>query len=448
MIRIKKGLDLPIAGQPDDTVVDGPPIGSVALVAADYIGMKPTLEVAEGDAVKTGQLLFIDKKTPGVRYTSPGAGVVSRINRGEKRAFLSIEIELSGDDREQFQSYADADLTTLSREQVRDNLVQSGLWTAFRTRPYSKVPAVNAAPRSIFVTAIDTNPLAPQPEPIIRERETDFIYGLQVIRHLTNGRVFLCKRSGAELPGRDLSFLTIEEFDGPHPAGLPGTHIHFLDPVSERRTVWHIGYQDVLAIGRLFATGELDTERVISLAGPSVGHPRVIRTRLGASIADLTKEQLIAGENRVISGSVFSGRTSSPPTDYLGRYHVQISALPEGRERVFLGWQTPGFTKFSITRVFASAFTRGGSRMAFTTSQEGSPRAMVPIGSFEKVVPMDILPTYLLRALIIGDTDQARELGCLELDEEDLGLCTFVSPGKYEFGPMLRAALSRIEKEG
>ena len=448
MIRIKKGVDLPIAGRPDDGIVDAPPIDSVALVAADYVGMKPTLEVAEGDAVKQGQLLFTDKKTPGVRYTSPGSGTVKAINRGDKRAFLSIEIELSGDDRVQFQSFADADLTTLTGEQVRENLIQSGLWTAFRTRPYSKVPAIDSTPRSIFVTAIDTNPLAAAPEPIIRERETDFIHGLQIIKHLTAGRIFLCKKPNVSLPGTDLSFLNVEDFDGPHPAGLPGTHIHFLDPVSEKRIVWHIGYQDVLAIGRLFATGYVETERVISLAGPSVDKPRLLRTQLGANITDLTKDELIAGDNRVISGSVLSGRALQPPVDYLGRYHVQVSALPEGRERVFLGWQGPGFNKFSITRAFASAFTLGGSRLAMTTSKEGSPRAMVPIGTYEKVVPMDMLPTYLLRSLIIGDAEQARDLGCLELDEEDLSLCTFVCPGKYEYGPMLRKTLERIEKEG
>jgi len=449
MIRIRKGLDLPIAGEPEQAVHDGPPLRTVGLVGDDYIGMKPSFEVDEGDDVRVGQTLFTDKKTPGVRYTSPAGGRVVSIHRGEKRRFLSIVIEVAESEQaESFPAYEDVDLTTLSREQVRDNLLQSGLWTALRTRPYSKVPSPETAPRSLFITAIDTNPLCADPEPIIQQADRDFLYGLQVLRHLTDGPVFLCKKAGANLPGEDLEFLTIEEFAGPHPAGLPGTHIHFLDPVSDRRMVWHIGYQDVISVGRLFVTGRLDPECIISLAGPVVQQPRLIRTRRGANIGDLTQRELAEGENRIISGSVLSGRAAVAPTDFVGQYHLQVSALREGREREFLGWQKPGINKFSITRAFASAFVGRENTFALTTSREGSPRAMVPIGTYEKVMPLDVIPTFLLRSLIIGETEQARQLGCLELDEDDLALCTFVCPGKYEYGPMLREVLTQIEKEG
>jgi Na+-transporting NADH:ubiquinone oxidoreductase subunit A len=447
MIRIKKGLDLPISGEPSQTIEDGPPIRRVGLVAEDYVGMRPTLAVREGDRVKAGELLFVDKKNADVRYTSPGSGTVAAIHRGEKRAFLSLVIELEGDEEVEFRSFADRDFTALTREQVTENLLDSGLWTAFRTRPYSKVPAPASVPHSIFVTAIDSNPLAPDPVPVIQEWEHDFVYGLQVIRHLTDGNVFLCKRIGTILPGEDLDFLTPEEFDGPHPAGLPGTHIHFLDPVGLKKTVWHVNYQDVIAIGRLFTTGRLSQERIVSLAGPSVRKPRLLRTRLGADLNELTENEFEEGRHRVISGSVLSGRKSAEPTAFLGRYHLQVSALPDESERVFLGWQRPGFDKFSIKRVFASAFA-GPKKFAFTTSQEGSPRAMVPVGSYEAVMPLDVIPTFLLRSLIVEDVEQARALGCLELDEEDLALCTFVCPGKYEYGPMLRKSLARIEKEG
>jgi Na+-transporting NADH:ubiquinone oxidoreductase subunit A len=446
MIRIKKGLDLPIAGEPSQTVEDGPPLRRVGLVADDYVGMRPTLAVREGDRVKLGDLLFVDKKD-NVRYTSPGCGTVAAIHRGEKRAFQSLVIDLDGEDEVEFRSFADRELTTLTRELVKETLLESGLWTAFRTRPYSKVPAPGSVPHSLFVTAIDTNPLAPLPVPLVQERERDFLFGLQIVRHLTDGKVFLCKRVGTILPGEDLDFLTTEEFDGPHPAGLPGTHIHFLDPVGLKKTVWHVNYQDVIAIGRLFTTGRLSQERVISLAGPSVKNPRLLRTRLGASVSELTENELHEGRQRVISGSVLSGRKTVEPTDFLGRYHLQISAVREGSERVFLGWQRPGFDKFSIKRVFASAFT-AQKKFGFTTSQEGSLRAMVPVGSYEAVMPLDIIPTFLLRSLIVEDVEQARALGCLELDEEDLALCTFVCPGKYEYGPLLRKSLTRIEKEG
>ena len=448
MIRIKKGLSLPIAGEPKQSLQDGPQISTVAIVGDDYIGMKPTMAVHEGDAVKLGQLLFTDKKTPGVQYRSPGCGTVVAIHRGAKRAFQSLVIRLEGDDEETFPSYVDADLSTLAREPVRDLLVESGLWTALRTRPYSKVPAIDSAPHSLFVTAIDTDPLAARPELVIGERPRDFVYGLQVLRQLTDGPVYLCTARSADIPGRDVEGIRVEEFAGPHPAGLPGTHIHFLDPVDDHKTVWHIGYQDVLAVGRLFVTGRLPVERVISLAGPGIENPRLIRTRLGAATAELTANSLVPGEVRVVSGSVLAGRKSVPPFDFLGRYHRQVSTIPEDRRRRFLDWLKPGLDKFSVKRVFACAFFSGGRKFAMTTATGGSKRAMVPIGMYEQVVPLDVIPTFLLRSLIVGDTERAQELGCLELDEEDLALCTFVCPGKYEYGPILRDNLTQIEREG
>lgn len=451
MITISKGVRLPIEGEPRQEIQDGAPVSQVALVADDYYGMKPTMVVVEGDTVKKGDVLFTDKKTDGVVYTSPAAGKVVAINRGAKRAFQSVVIEKAGDDFVQFEKYADVDILNLEKSKVRDLLVNSGMWTVLRTRPYSRVPAIDATPRSIFVTAIDTHPLAPDPQLIITQNELAFLQGMKVLCRLTGRKVYLCRGQGRSLPGAELAQVEEHEFAGPHPAGLPGTHIHYLDPASEERVVWHVDYQNVIAIGRLFTEGVLSTERVISLAGPSVKDPRLIRTEVGARISDLVNDQLTVVEgrsNRVISGSVFGGRTATGPFDYLGRFHNQVAALPEGLQRLLLGWQDPGLTKFSVTRAFASAFRISDAKLPFTTSTHGSRRAMVPIGSYEKVMPLDILPTQLLRAIIIGDTEDAKALGCLELDEEDLALCTFVCPGKYEYGPLLRSCLAQIEKEG
>jgi Na+-transporting NADH:ubiquinone oxidoreductase subunit A len=240
----------------------------------------------------------------------------------------------------------------------------------------------------------------------------------------------------------------MEAFAGPHPAGLPGTHIHFLDPVSENKTVWFVGYQDVIAFGTLFRTGRINVDRVISLAGPVVEKPRLVRTRVGACTDDLVAGELREGDHRVISGSVLSGRTAAEPHNFLGRYHLQISAIEEGHRRELFGWSMPGLNKFSVTRSFASFWLPNKRRFDLTTSTGGSKRAMVPIGLYEKVVPLDILPTYLLRALIMDDVEQAQALGCLELDEDDLALCTFVCPGKYDYGPILRRNLTTIEIEG
>ena len=445
MIKINRGLDLPMTGLPTQRIEAAKPVHSVAVIGFDYNGMKPTMQVQEGDRVKLGQVLFSDKKTPGVLFTAPGAGVVKAINRGERRVLQSVVIELEGEEQITFASYAADQLAGLAAEQVRENLQQSGLWTALRTRPYSKIPAIDATPRSIFVTAIDTHPLAADPAPIIAESAEDFSNGLTVLSRLA--KVFLCKADGVTLPGEDLPNVQTEAFAGPHPAGLVGTHIHFLDPVSATRTVWQIGYQDVIAVGKLFTTGQLSVERVISLAGPVVKEPRLVRTRLGANVSDLVQNELQDGNNRVVSGSVFSGRTTRGTCDYLGRYHNQLSCLAEGNHRQLFHYLRPGFDKHSVLNIFISKLF-DNKKFAFTTSTNGSERAMVPVGSYEKVMPLDILPTQLLRALLVGDTDVAQKLGCLELDEEDLALCTYACPGKYEYGPILRDNLTRIEQEG
>ena len=445
MITIKRGLDLPITGTPAQRIEAARPVRSVAIVGFDYHGMKPTMSVQVGDRVKLGQVLFSDKKNPGVVFTAPGAGVVSAIHRGQQRVLQSVVIDLDGDEQETFASYSAAQLDTLDAQAVRDNLQQSGLWTALRTRPYSKVPAVDAVPSSIFVTAIDTHPLAADPALVIAEQAEAFEQGLTVLSRLA--RVFLCKAPGAALPGENLSQVKTESFSGPHPAGLAGTHIHFLDPVSANKTVWSIGYQDVIAVGKLFTTGQLSVERVVALGGPVVEQPRLLRTRLGACLSELTAGELKPGNNRVISGSVFGGRNARGAFAYLGRYHQQVSCLAEGNDREMLHYLRAGVNKHSVLNVFVSKLM-GGKRFDFTTTTNGSPRAMVPVGNYEKVMPLDILPTQLLRLLIVGDTEMAQKLGCLELDEEDLALCSYVCAGKYEYGPILRDNLTRIEKEG
>lgn len=445
MIKINKGLDLPIAGAPEQTITDGAAVRTVAFLGEDYVGMKPTMLVREGDRVKLGQAIFADKKTEGVKYTAPGAGTVKAVNRGERRVLQSVVIEL--DDQEEaleFASYSAAELGQLTREQVEQNLVESGLWTSFRTRPFSRVPQLGTTPSSIFVTAIDTNPLAADPTVIIAEQAEAFKNGLTLLTRLGSKQVFLCKENGANVPSVD--GVRVEEFAGKHPAGNPGTHIHFLDPVSREKTVWVIGYQDVIAFGQLFAEGKLPTERVVALAGPQVNKPRLVRTRVGASTEELTAGELKSGKNRIISGSVWNGRKAMGPQGYVSRYASQLSVLLEGDSRDFMGWIAPGSNKFSVLNMFASVFAPG-KKFDFTTTTNGSERAMIPVGQFEALMPLDILPTQLLRALVTGDIVTAMQLGCLELDEEDLSLCTFACPGKYEYGPILRDNLTRIEKE-
>ena len=454
---IKKGLDLPISGKPEQRVDPGAAVSRVAVVADDYPFMKPRMHVAVGDVVKRGQLLFEDRKTEGVRFTAPGAGTVIAIHRGERRALQSLVIELSDSERsgepspaavQSFESHTGKDPRDLDGEAVRALLVESGMWTALRQRPYSKVPAPEEACRSLFVTAIDTSPLTADPEVVLEGVMDDFHRGLRAVAMLTDGTVFLCRKQGSSIDGGDAPRVEIAEFKGKHPAGLPGTHIHFLDPVEGQGVPWYIGYQDVVAIGKLFETGVLNVDRVVALGGPVVTRPRLLKTRVGACIDELVAGELKGDDLRVISGSVLFGRVAAGDIwGYLGRYTNQISALEEGRKRHFLRWIMPGFGVFSTVRAYGAGWI-GKKSFDFNTSTNGGHRAMVPIGMFEKIMPLDIMPTFLLRALSMDDIERAEALGCMELDEEDLALCSFVSPGKEDFGTHLRRNLTTIWKEG
>jgi len=446
MIKIKKGLDLPISGLPSQKIMNAPAVKEVAVTGVDFVGMKPTMHVKEGDQVKIGDVLFECKKIPGVLYTSPANGVVKKVNRGDRRVFQTVVVSNDGEENKTFENYKEQELGAWDAAGVRALLIESGQWVALRTRPFSKAPAIDSTPASLFINTMNTEPLAADTEVIAEEYKEAFTAGVEILAKLAP-KTFVTKRAGGSLPDvSSVENVTISEFSGAHPAGLVGTHIHNLDPVSNNKMVWHISLQEVIAIGHLFKTGKLFLERVVSLAGPQVKNPRLLRTRLGACLCDLTEGELKEGGNRVISGSVLNGRTSSGAFCYLGRHHSAISVLTEGDDREFLGWQGPGFDKYSIKNTYVGKLIN--KSFAFTTNLRGSSRAIVPIGSFEKVMPLDVLPTQLIKSLITKNTDQSQALGCLELDEEDLALCTFVSPGKEDFGPHLRTTLDIIEKEG
>ena len=447
MIKTKKGMDLPIAGEPEQKIGEGRSVRSIAILGGDYPGMKPTMAVAEGDTVAKGQVLFSCKKTEGVVYTSPVSGTVVSINRGPKRILRSVVIELAEGDETRFERYTGDQIAGLERPAVISQLINSGSWTALRTRPFAKVPAPNTSPHSIFVTAMDSNPLAADANVIIAAQASEFSVGLDVLARLTDGSIHVCHEAGKFLPTGNAGQITNHEFDGPHPAGLAGTHIHFIDPVSAKKTVWYLSYQDVIAIGHLFLTGSIMSDRIVALGGPGASNPRLVKTTLGASLDELTAGELVDGNQRVISGSVLSGHASVGAVSYLGRYHQQVSILPEDRERKLFGYLMPGMNRHSVYPAFMSKWF-GEKNIEFTTTTNGSPRAMVPIGTYDTVMPQDILATQLLRSLLVGDVENAINLGCLELDEDDIALCTYACPGKYEFGPVLRHMLTQIEKEG
>jgi Na+-transporting NADH:ubiquinone oxidoreductase subunit A len=442
---IANGLDIPVDGAPEQTIFAGQVPHAVALMGSDYNGLKPRLLVEPGQFVRLGEPLFVDKRDTRVQFTAPGTGRIAAVNRGSRRALQSIVIDL--DEIVESQIFFNK-VQLQDRSAIRDLLQQSGAWTAFRTRPFDRVPPADATASAIFVTAIDTRPLAPRPEVVIAERQEEFTRGLELVATLSEGTTFLCTDSGWAGPEPEAEQIRRVEFSGPHPAGLPGTHIHYLLPAGTKRTVWHINYQDVIAIGYLVLTGRILMERVISIAGPGVVEPRLIRTRLGASISDLLKNEMVKTRNcQSISGSVLDGFAATGHMDYIGRYHNQVSVLFESSERDWFGWFSVGSRKFSFAGLFSTVWNTRLPR-EFTNARNGRRVAMVPVEAFEKVMPLDILPVPLFRALLVKDTDSAQALGCLELAEDDLALSSFVCPAKQDYGAALRANLDQIELEG
>ena len=441
----KRGLDLPIDGAAKAGTVQAVTVGTVGVLGADYIGLKPRLAVEEGDVVARGAPIMAHKDNPEAQITSPVSGRIKAINRGARRKLISVEIEVDEGAAEPVDFSGIGNVGT--GDGVAERLCASGLWTSFRTRPYSHVPLASDRPAAIYVTAMDTEPLSPDPAPIIAAEAEAFCRGLEAISSLTEGATYLCQAAGSGVPGSDVKGITPVAFSGPHPAGLAGTHMHFLEPPTSERFVWTIGYADVITIGWLLLTGKLDTTRTIAIAGPLASPPRLVKCVAGASMTELC-----AGDNpdglpmRVISGSVLSGRAGEGVDAYLGRYARQITLMEEDHEQIPMGWIRPMSSKYAFQPVLGSAFTR--KLYDLTTNLNGGRRAMVPIGTFEELMPQDYMPTQLLRSLLVMDTDQAQALGALELDEEDLGLCGFACPAKYEYGMALRESLTKIEKEG
>ncbi len=440
---LKKGLNLPLAGAPEQKIHPGPDFGSVGVVGADYVGLKPKMLIQEGDTVQRGTPLFCHKDAPEAVIVAPATGQVKAINRGARRVLQSVVIDISD------VNDAGIDFSAVGNgktaEGLTEKLCAAGLWTSFRTRPYSKMPQPGSKPLAIYVTAMDSEPLAADAALIIADAKEAFEAGLQAITLLSEGATYLCHKAGDTVPTVDGA--TVATFSGPHPAGLAGTHIHFLQPPVGEQVVWTISYQDVIAIGRLLMTGHIDPNIVIALAGPAASNPRLIRTMMGASTDELTANEVsVDGAVRVVSGSVLSGRAADGPGAYLGRHARQITIMREDTKQIPLGWIRPMFSKYAIQPVLGSALTRKMQDLG--TNLNGGRRAMVPTGTFEELMPQDYLPTQLLRALLVMDTDSAQALGALELDEEDLGLVGFACPAKYEYGEALRDCLAKIEKEG
>jgi Na+-transporting NADH:ubiquinone oxidoreductase subunit A len=445
---VTRGLDLPIAGAPAPVVREARAVTRVAVLPADHLGTKPRLRVQEGDAVRRGQPLWQDRTHPELVVTAPAGGTVTAVHRGERRAIQSIVVTLDANDADDAPFASHSAAVERDGAAVRALLLEAGLWMALRTRPFGHVPAPTDEPAALFVTAMDTSPLAVRVDAALADRQDDFARGLAALRRLTDAPLFVCRAPGSTL-GDGVEGVRRAEFAGKHPAGVAGFHIHTLFPASRARIVWQIAAHEVVRIGHLVRTGRLDVSHVVALGGPAVREARHLRTRLGAHLGELTDRELApvasgALPHRVISGSVLTGRHAHGEVfGFLSRHDAQVSVLPEAVKRRFLGFLRPDAPAYSSLPVYLG----GGAKAGFDTMMHGGTRAMVPIGAYERVLPHDLMATHLLRAIQLGDAEWAEQLGVLELDEEDVALCSYVCPGKADYGTALRALLETMAAE-
>jgi len=438
---IKKGLNLPIAGSTSTTdCVQGAAAQQVALLPQEAWGIKVQMLVAVGDQVKVGSPLFCDRRDPDVIFTSPAAGAVAAVNRGARRAVQSVVVDVAN-----FDEHAEMPTSDGSRASLVATLAVSGLWPNLRQRPFDKVALSGTTPQAIFVTATDTNPLAVDPLHLVAGREADVQAGLKAMLTLSGGKVYF-NTDGAN----DWSAFLVEGveqhgFKGPHPAGNAGVHINALHPVNLERNVWHVDVQNLADMGAYLNSGKVPTARKVAVVGPAASKSEIVETQRGASMnvfssyADSTV--------RFVSGSLLAGATANPGEEkgFLGRFAQQVSIVDDTPEREFINWMKPIGSRWSMSGTYLAKFVK----KSFTTDTDlnGGERAIVPIGSYEKVMPFDIMPTQLIKALASNDVTMAEKLGVLEIVEEDIALCQYVCPSKVDITDMLRTMLTLIEKE-
>lgn len=445
VIKLKKGLNIPLKGKAEKVLVKPDLPGQFALKPADFHGIRPKMLVHVDDQVKAGTPLFFDKYNPDVFFTSPVSGKIVAINRGERRKILEVVIKMGA--QMEYEEFDKADPLSLSREEIVSRLLRSGLWPLIKQRPYGLIPKPEDRPRSIFISGFDTAPLAPDYDFIMKDSANEFQAGINVLKQLTDGRIHL--NVNAENPVPDVYSNTkgvqLNYFSGPHPAGNPGVQIHHIDPIHKNGKVWHIGPQDVLIFGRLFLNGVADFSRTVAFTGSEVLKPRYHKTIMGASVSTILKDNVKEGNLRYISGNVLTGK-KIPSEGFLGFFDAQVTVIPEGDYHRFVGWAEPGLDRFSASRAFFS-WLMPGRRYVHDTNYNGGPRAYVMTSEYEKVLPMDILAQQLVKAIIVEDIDKMENLGIYEVIEEDLALCEYVCTSKTEVQSILRGGIEMMIKE-
>lgn len=444
IIKIKRGLDIKLAGKPIKELSQVE-ISEYALKPTDFIGLSPKPLVQVGDKVKAGTPIFFDKHREDIIITSPVSGSVVEIIRGEKRKMLEIRIKSDG----QF-SYMDfgvQNLPDISREEVQEKLLKSGVWAYIKQRPYGIIANPKDAPKAIFISAFDSAPLAPDLDFIVEGKSEEFQAGIDVLNKLCLGKIHLnVKAKQTKSPTfLNAKNVTINSFDGPHPAGNVGVQIHKISPINKGEIYWTLDPQAVIIIGKLFLTGKYDAEKIIAIAGSEVKKPHYIKVIAGANIQNIVKGNVTGGENRYISGNVLTG-IKIEENGYLSFYHNLITVIPEGKQHTFLGWLLPRPNIHSFHKTGYS-WLMPNKEYQLDTNLKGGERAFVMTGEMEKVLPLDVLPMQLLKAILIEDIDLMERLGIYEVDEEDFALCEYISTSKIEIQSIIRHGLDLIRKE-
>ena len=477
-ITIRKGLDIPISGGAELRLTDARSISTYAVKPADFVGLTPCLTVEEGDIVCVGDALFVDKHDERIRFTSPVDGQVKAIVRGEKRKLLEVVVEadfksagLAGSDCKSSPS----PIKPQTANDIKAAMLQCGLWTMLRQRPFGTVANPDDKPKAIFVSAFSSAPLAPDYDFILQGKEMLFSKGIEALTLLTDGLVHICfrpeQRTAQQFNNSTNKQFNIHYIKGPHPAGNIGTQIAKIEPINKGEVVWTMNAQDVAVLGELVTTGVYRPEKVIAVAGPNIKNPHYYRVRAGVCLKDITATQMLNSdfpkmesndtvtENRVISGDILSG-TQIASDGFLCTYDDLVSILPEGNYYDFMGWLMPGFRKFSFSRTFLSGFMPKStfkplginlpcfeSLWKFDTNTHGDERPLVFTGNFERVFPFDIYPTQIIKACIVGDIDLMENLGIYEVEPEDFALCEFIDTSKTDIQTIIREALEKLRKE-
>ncbi len=443
VIKLRKGLDIKLEGSAEKKLETLQIPATVALKPTDFPGLTPKLSIKAGNEVKAGDALFYDKYHPEVKYTAPYGGKVVSVNRGERRRILEVVIET--DQNAGSVDFGKADPTKLPGEKVKETLLKSGLWPFIKRRPYGITASPDDQPKAIFISTFDTAPLAPDYNFVMNGQLETFQTGINALAKLTEGKVHLGVNENSIFTS--VKNVEITKFEGPHPAGNVGVQIHHVTPVFKGHVVWTINVQDVLFIGRLFETGKVDFTRTIALTGSEIQKPVYCTTILGTKISSVLKGKLIkvGYKQRIISGNALTG-TRVKPEDYHGFYDSQITVIPEGDEYEFLGWASLGVKKFSASKTFMSSLLPAKS-YKMNANLHGGERAFVLTNQYEKVVPMDIYPVILLKAILAGDIDKMEQLGIYEVVEEDLALCEYVCVSKIKVQDILRSGINIMIKE-